>query len=104
MTFSWSIFATLSILAAAIHWIVGRAEITRPIWDAIWFPVTLHRLLKCPACSGWWLGLGLGLVGVRPMVTGMWWIDTAAAGLCAVFGVPVAEAVMLWGLRGSQVR
>lgn len=103
MTFSWSTFATLAVLAAAIHWIAARAEITKPIWNAIWLPETLDRLLKCPACSGWWLGLGLGLAGVRPMVTGMWWIDTAAAGLCAVFGVPVAEAVLLWGLDRAQI-
>jgi hypothetical protein len=103
MTFAWSTFATLAILASALHWLVARAEITKPVWDAIWLPERLDALLKCPACSGFWLGLWLGAAGLRPLVTGHWWIDVVAAGVAGVWGVPVAEGVMLWGLDRSKI-
>jgi hypothetical protein len=103
MTFAWSTFATLAVLAAALHWLAARAEVTKWFWDAAWLPARVRHLLECPSCSGFWLGLGLGAVGARPLVTGWWWIDVPAAGVAAMYGVPVAEAVMLWGLSGSKI-
>jgi hypothetical protein len=103
MMFSWSIFATLSVLAAALHWLVARASITKRFWDAIWLPERIDALLKCPACSGFWLGLWLGAEGIRPMVTGYVWVDVPLAGIAAMFGVPVAEGLMLWGLRETKI-
>ncbi len=103
MTFAWTTLATLAVLSAAVHWLVGRAEITKPVWDAIWLPARIGNLLRCPACSGFWIGLGLGGVGVRPIVTGYWWVDVLAAGITAMYTTPVAEAVMLWGLERSRI-
>jgi hypothetical protein len=103
LTFAWSTFATLAILASALHWLAARATITKHFWGALWLPGWLDSLLKCPACSGFWLGLGLGTTGIRPLVTGHAWIDVVVAGLAAMWGVPVAEAVMLWGLDRSKI-
>jgi hypothetical protein len=103
MAFSWSILATLGILTATIHWIIARAEITKRFWNAIWLPEFLNGLLRCPACSGFWLGLGLGGLGLRPMATGHAWLDVVVAGLCGVWCTPIAEELLLWGLDRSKI-
>lgn len=104
MTFNWSTFATLAILAATIHWLIARAEISKPIWDAIWLPERINQLLRCPACSGFWIGLALGTAGLRPLVTGHWWLDMPVAALAGAFGTPVLQAVLLWGLERTKIR
>jgi hypothetical protein len=103
MTFNWSTFATLAILAATLHWLVARAAITHWFWSWSRLPAFVNELLTCPACSGFWLGLGLGAAGLRPLTTGHAWLDIAVAGAAGIFGTPVAEAVMLWGLDRSRI-
>jgi len=100
---NWSTFATLATLAATIHWAVARAQIMRWFWDAAWLPELLCNLLACAACSGFWLGLGLGLLGIRPLATGHAWLDVAAAGACGIVGTPLVEGILLWGLERSRI-
>jgi hypothetical protein len=101
----------LGIFTTSIHWLVARSEIARPLWSRAhgW----LEKLLRCPACSGFWLG---GLVtwgGVQPFGDALapwsggalWpfvW-KTQLAGIAAMFLTPVFEAVMVWGLRESAI-
>lgn len=101
--FNWSAFATLAALAGTLHWIIARAKITKWFWGAAWLPSFFHELLSCPACSGFWLGLGLGFAGARPLATGHTWLDIAAAGVAGVLGTPVAQAVLLWGLERTRL-
>jgi len=103
VTFSWSTFATLAVLAAAVHWLVARAQITKWFWNAKQLPTFARELLECPACSGFWIGWGFGALGIRPLATGYVWIDVVLAGAVAMYGTPVAEAVMLWGLERSRI-
>jgi hypothetical protein len=103
MTFSWSTFAALAVFASALHWLIARAQITKPVWDAIWLPEFIYDLLSCPACSGFWIGLGLGAAGFRPLTTAHAWLDIVAAGVAAMYGTPVAEAVLVWGLDRSKI-
>jgi len=103
MTFNWSTLVTLGILAASFHWLAARAQVTRGLWGALWLPGFVDSLLRCPACSGFWLGLGLGIVGVRPLETGHWWLDALAAGLAGMYTTPMFEAVLLWGLDRSKI-
>lgn len=95
----------LGLLSASLHWIVGRSKLAQPLWSRArgWF----GALLSCPACSGFWLGLGLGAAGARP-VGGLShrWHDAAAitvAGLLAVVITPMVEAVFLLALQHSAV-
>ncbi len=98
----------LGLLAAPLHWIVARSEIARPFWSRLaGWPA---KLLACPACSGFWLGLALAVGGVRPVdITwplGHQAVLTAeilAAGVLATFMTPVVQAVMLLGLHYSAV-
>ena len=105
---NWSTFATLGLLTATLHWVFARSKIAEPFWKLGWLPEGrvrefLDGLLSCPACSGFWLGLGLGAVGVRPMVTGYAWLDVVCAGLAGVYTTPVCQGVMLWGLRATTL-
>jgi hypothetical protein len=58
-------------------------------------------LLACSACSGFWIGLGLGLAGVRPLGHGL--IGVICSGLLGVVSTPVVEGVLLWGLRATKI-
>ncbi len=94
-------FVLLGLLAAPLHWIVGRSEIGKPLWSRTrgWFA----KLLACPACSGFWLGLGLHAVGVTPVQATHPVAEFLAAGVLATFLTPIAQAAMLLGLRASAV-
>lgn len=99
----------LGLLGAALHWILARSQIAKPFWSRLTgWPA---KLLACPACSGFWIGLGLRGAGITPVS-----IDGAFAGpasvvvaesitaaVLAVFLTPVFQAVMLWGLHYSAV-
>lgn len=100
---NWSTFATLSVLSAAIHWIFARSKIMKWYWGASWLSQPVRALLECPACSGFWIGLCLGSHGVQPITTHSWLVNVFFAGVLALFGTPIAESVMLWGLERSRV-
>lgn len=97
-----SLLALLGLLTAAIHWLVARSAIARPLWSRAtgW----VDQLLRCVGCCAWWLGLALGAAGLRPVYSGWGRVaDVLAAGLAAVAVAPVAEALILWGLGMSAM-
>lgn len=101
---NWSTFATLSVLSAAIHWIVARSKIMKWFWGARWLPHFFRDLLACPACSGFWVGLTLGALGILPIAPLPFrWLEVLTAGVLAVWGTPVAQAIVLWGLDRSRL-
>jgi len=91
----------LGLLSAVIHWLGARSEIARPLWSRArgW----LDKLLRCPACSGFWLG---GLVtwgGVHPFSDMPRWQEIVGGALCGVILTPVFEAVLLWALERTAI-
>ena len=97
-----ALVTTLGLLSAAIHWIVARAKVTRSFWSALWLPGFISDLLACAACSGFWIGLGLGLAGIRPLGHGI--LGVLCSGLLGVVATPVVEGVLLWGLSTTKIR
>jgi hypothetical protein len=91
----------LGLLTTSIHWLVARSSAGEVIWSRArgWF----GRLLRCAGCSGWWLGLLLGLAGLRPLVLHYWWTSIVFSGLFGVILTPVFEGALLWGLRESAI-
>lgn len=91
----------LGILSGTTHWLIARAEISRPIWSRArgW----LGKLLACPACSGWWLGLGFGVAGIVPLDTPYRALDVLTTGVLAVFATPVAQAALVWALNVTAI-
>lgn len=101
MTIDLSKLFVLGLLTASIHWIIARSWVAKPLWcRARGF---FDELLRCPACSGWWLGIGFGIAGLRPV----WFHDRVASvmatALLATILTPVFEAALLWGLRRSAI-
>jgi len=101
VTLNLSQLVLLGIATAAIHWLMSRAAITQPIWSRA--PKALDALLRCPSCSGFWLGLGVSAAGVHPVEGVSRWLGLVGAAVLAMFLTPVFEAVMLWGLGMSTV-
>lgn len=91
----------LGLLTAAVHWFVARSEIAAPLWSRA--TGRFGELLRCPACSGFWLGLGLYLVGVRVVSTRYRLVEVAASGFLALLLTPIFEGALLWGLRESAL-
>lgn len=90
----------LGLLCASLHWLVARSLIFEWFWSRVtgWG----QRLLSCPACSGFWIALGLGAAGLRP-VTGLGWLEIPAAGVLGIYLTPVVEGTLLWGLKRSSM-
>lgn len=76
----------------------------RWFWNAQWLPRDIRALLECPACSGFWIGIGLGFVaGLQPLALGHTITNVVAAGVLSQLGTPIVEAVLLWGLEKSAL-
>lgn len=104
----------LGVSSAALHWLIARSHAFKWFWSRT--SGTLAKLLECPACSGFWIGLGFGALGLQPLSIP---IDLAQGvapavasslfvalltGILAMYTTPVAEAIMLWGLDGSAIQ
>lgn len=59
------------LLTAACYYLLAQATLTSFIWSR--YPTRLDSFMSCPACTGFWYGLGCGLLG--------WWQDIAFLGL-----------------------
>ena len=108
MHINWNLFATLIIVATGIHWLLARSQVFSWFWRLHWVPKgflreTFDSLLRCPACSGWWIGFGLGLGGHQPIRTGHPVVDVALAGLACLVGLPIGEALLVTALHYTHV-
>lgn len=102
MTVDLPQLVVLGLLTASTHWLVARSEIARPLWSRArgWF----GALLRCPACSGWWLGVWLGIIGLRPVMTARFpATGIVLGGILAAILTPIFESVLLWGLANSAI-
>lgn len=99
MTIDLSTLLVFGILCASLHWFIARSQVMRWFWSRQhgW----IDALLRCPACSGFWLGLNLWCYGVRPLA-GRWW-SAVLTGALGMWLTPVLEAVMLWALERSAL-
>ncbi len=91
----------VGILSAAIHWLIARSYVFEWFWGRT--RGFLEKLLACAACSGFWIGIALGLGGIRPIIGVDWWAQVAGAGFLALYLTPVFEGVLVWGLNASAL-
>ena len=101
MTILFDQLFLLAVLSATTHWLIARADITKPLWSRA--PGFLDRLLRCPSCSGFWIGGGFGALGVRPVYTGSRWTEILFAAILGVLLTPVVQAVHLWALDRTKI-
>ena len=81
----------LMVVGAGAFYLLGRAQITRPIWSR--FPDWLGRLTGCAACSGFWLGGVFWCVYLGAPV-GAWIYAFPIGGLLGLVLVPIGAAVL----------
>lgn len=87
----------LGIILSSLHWLLARSRIMEPFWSRTtgW----VARLLVCPACSGFWLGLA-----VPPLNGNGWeWRARLIQGFLGIWLTPIFEAALLWGLALSAI-
>ena len=101
MTLNLSHFLLLGVLCTSLHWLLARSEIFKFAWSRA--PGWLDKLLRCPSCSGFWLGLGLGAAGIRPVEGVSVRVVIMTTGLIAVVLTPVVEAILLAALERSAI-
>lgn len=102
MTIDLSKLFVLGLLSASIHWIIARSMIAKPLWSRT--RGFFDELLRCPACSGWWLGSGLGIAGLHPLEFHDDRVASVmATAVLATILTPVFESVLLWGLQRSAI-
>lgn len=101
MQIHWENLFLLGVLSATVHWIVARASITRFFWSRVrgW----LAKLLACPACSGFWIGLTLMVVDVQVVEHASTPVNWVTNGLLGLYLTPVFQAVFLLGLDKSTI-
>ena len=87
----------LGPLLAAVHWTIARSEIGKPVWSRA--KGRFKKLLECPACSGYWLGL----VAPPLVFEGNPWVCHLIQGLLGIWITPVFEAILVWALEYSAI-
>ena len=94
----------LAIFLSAIQYLLGEAAIFDRVRGKL--PETLRYLLRCPACCGFWLGVGAGWVGFGPWARLESWggvaAGAAAAGVAAIVIVPMTRGLMALGWAAAQ--
>ena len=86
-------------LSTALYYLAARAKVTEWLWSR--YPPWLESFLLCPACVGYWIGIGLaatigyhydlsflGLDGRGPLAV-------IVAGLCCMIWTPILAVHMV---------
>ncbi len=96
-----------ALLCTSVYYLLARAEITRWFWQPLDGVRGIGALLRCPACSGFWLGLGASfVVPVTDHVDHWWLICLAVAFEHALLGMvctAIGWGAMKWGLDKGAV-
>lgn len=59
------------LLCTAAFYLLAQAKLTHFLWER--YPPALDEFMSCPACTGFWYGLGCGFLG--------WWLEIDFLGL-----------------------
>lgn len=100
------------LVTTALYYLFARAQITSWLWTR--YPPFLDRLAKCPACSGWWLGLVVGIIAAaaeqrflglswdRVPLVGVW-SSVPVIGLCSMVWTALGFAYMQEALVATSL-
>ena len=97
-----------ALLCTAVYYLLARAEITRWFWQPLDGVRGIGALLRCPACSGFWLGIAAG--HLAPVVDhhDHWWLACLASSIeHALLGMvctAIGWGAMKWALDMGAVQ
>ena len=98
-----------AILCTGVYYLLARAEITRWLWQPLDGMRVIGPLLRCPACTGFWLGLLIASwspVDMTIPIQGHWLgcIDAFARhGLYGMVCTALGWGAMKWALDQGAV-
>jgi hypothetical protein len=88
-------------MLTAVCWYLGsQAALTQPVWSR--YPAAIDGFMTCPACSGFWYGLGLSVLGGRLgwaffTLPGRSWVTYGLVAFSSIFWTPVTAWLMTLG-------
>lgn len=100
------------LVTTALYYLFARAQITQRLWTR--YPAWLDSMAKCPACSGFWLGLVVasvaalaelnfaGLSWDRVPLVGVW-ASVPVVGLCSMVWTALGFAYMQEALVATSL-
>jgi len=84
-------FLAFIALITTAYYLFARAEVTKFIWER--YPSPIDRLAKCPACSGFWLGMIAGILVLAPYTSPNLCLRGLWGGIYGIFLLPISAAV-----------
>lgn len=95
------------LYCTGVYYLLARARITRWLWSRLDSVPAVGELLRCPACAGFWIGLGMSHA-YAPMDHWCWGYAPCAlfAVHCGVLGMVLTAVIfglMRWGLNVAAV-
>lgn len=90
-----------ALLVTGIYYVVARADITEPFWGPLDGVPFFGPLLRCPACSGTWIGALLGHFWPLVHHDHEFWSCLTATVVHALFGMVLTA--LGWGLMKTAL-
>ena len=93
------------LLTTAAFYLLAQAHLTSFLWSR--YPPTLDKFMGCPACTGFWYGLGCGALGRWLDIAFLGldtqhWLTPVLIGLCSIIWTPLVSNLhyraMTWGM------
>lgn len=82
------------LLTAALYYLGARAMITQFLWSR--YSARVDAFMQCAACTGFWYGAGLGVVGLctrTPFLGSLAWWTPFVVGLASIVWTPIVANV-----------
>ena len=92
-----------TVWCTAAYYLIARAEITRWIWQPLDNVKGIGPLLRCPACSGFWLGIVVGRLHPLFFFDDFWLFSAVKHGLAGIVLTAIGFGCMRWALTQAQV-
>jgi hypothetical protein len=96
-----------ALLCTGAYYLLARAEITRWLWQPLDGMRGIGPLLRCPACTGAWLGAGASFIVPVVGHTDHWWLACTASvvehALLGMVCTAIGWGAMKWGLNVGAV-
>lgn len=91
-------FVIYPLVTTALYYLGAWALVTRWLWSR--YPDGLFQLMHCAACSGFWYGLAVGIIGRQLGIDfpGGHYAPVVAA-LCSMVWTPVVARQMLYDIN-----
>lgn len=92
------------LVCCALFYLGAQAKITYWLWER--YPPRLDAFMSCPACTGFWYGLGCAALGWWQnwsflSLDGRHWLTPLIVAVCSIVWTPIVVAVHTRAMTGG---